>query len=277
MPAEAKDDDPLGRSPGEFLWDDEYGYADFLRQQKAVQPAYNWAALFQQTPAPESGEFFKTEWLKEYRAHELPDRRTMQVYIASDFATKLGGGDYSVHLALGCDPQNDLWVLDMWRRQADTATAVDALLDMVQRWKPLVAVQEKGQLANALGPFLRRQMNEREVWFASETFAARAEKSVRAQSIRGMMAVRGLRVPADASWYHDFRSEVLQFPVAPHDDIADCLGLCGQILDRMSKGSPLPQKTPQKIVSTDPSICSVTLTDLFEACERRHKRSERIS
>ena len=82
-----------------------------------------------------------------------------------------------------------------------------------------------------------------------------------------MMAMRGLRVPADATWYHDFRGEILHFPIAPHDDVADCLRLCGQILDRMRKGSPLPQKTPPK------NIFSITLPELFEANESVTKRA----
>ena len=40
----------------------------------------------------------------------------------------------------------------------------------------------------------------------------------------------------------------------------------------MSKGSPLPHKTQPKILSTDPRTCTVTLTDLFEANERRSKK-----
>jgi hypothetical protein len=54
LPAEAEPNDPLGREVGEMLWgDDDYGYANSLRQQKAEQPACNWSALFQQQPAPE--------------------------------------------------------------------------------------------------------------------------------------------------------------------------------------------------------------------------------
>jgi predicted phage terminase large subunit-like protein len=202
----------------------------------------------------------------------------MHVYVASDFATIAGRGDWTVHIALGCDPEDNLWVLDMWRQQADTATSVDALLDMVRQWKPLVAVQEKGQLANAIGPFLRKRMDERKIWFATELFAARAEKSVRCQAIRGMVAVRALRVPADAPWYHIFRSETLEFPVSAHDDIPDCLGLCGQILNHMHAGSPLPQKKVPKLLSFEHGKTTLTLTDLFEDQERRWKKSsQRIS
>ena len=276
LPAEAEPNDPLGREVGEMLWgDDDYGYANSLRQQKAEQPAYNWSALYQQRPAPETGSYFLDEWLRLYRV--APDRRTLHVYAASDFAVTAAGGDFTVHLIVGVDPADNLWVLDMYRRQADTAQSVDALLDLVRDWRPWVVAQESGQIKSAIGPFLRKRMHERKIWVATETFPTRGDKAVRALSIRGRMAVRGLYVPAGAPWLHDFRSELLAFPVGKHDDICDSLGLVGQIIDRMSKGSPLPHKTQPKILSTDPSTCTVTLTDLFEANERRSKkRSGRI-
>jgi hypothetical protein len=56
LPAEAEDDDPLGRQPGEMLWDDDYGYGKFLRDEKATQLPRSWTALYQQKPTPDSGD-----------------------------------------------------------------------------------------------------------------------------------------------------------------------------------------------------------------------------
>ena len=64
LPAEAEENDPLGRKPGEWLWDDGYGYGEFLRHEKATQLPRNWSALYQQHPTPESGDYFKADWLK---------------------------------------------------------------------------------------------------------------------------------------------------------------------------------------------------------------------
>jgi hypothetical protein len=44
-----------------------YGYADFLRHEKATQLPRNWSALYQQHPAPETGDYFKAEWLRPMR------------------------------------------------------------------------------------------------------------------------------------------------------------------------------------------------------------------
>jgi hypothetical protein len=49
----------------------------------------------------------------------------------------------------------------------------------------------------------------------------------------------------NAPWYPDFRAELLSFPAGRHDDQADALGLVGQLLDLMVKGSkPTPPEKP---------------------------------
>ena len=52
LPAQAEENDALGRSAGEWLWDDSYGYGELLRHEKEQQPSRNWSALYQQHPAP---------------------------------------------------------------------------------------------------------------------------------------------------------------------------------------------------------------------------------
>jgi hypothetical protein len=67
-----------------------------------------------------------------------------------------------------------------------------------------------------------------------EQFVGRGDKAVRAQSIRGRMAMLGLYVRQGAPWFADLRAELLSFPAGKHDDQVDALGLVGQLLDRIS-------------------------------------------
>lgn len=273
LSAVAEGDDELGRPPGTFLWDDQpgtYPYADFLRHQKEVQPPRVWASLFMNRPSPEEGAFFKADWLKTY--HHPPPRENFKTYIAVDFATSEGKGDYTAIVAFGVPPAGDIFVLNVWRRQASPDVSVDALLDMVRDFKPLVVVTEAGGLKNAIGPFLKERMNQRRIYAAVETIPSRHTKEIRAQSIAGRMAVRGLFLPAQASWLADFVSELLAFPAGPNEDMVECCSLLGQLLGQLVPGSEPVKKEPPKVLSTDPALCSVTLTDLFEQADRRNKR-----
>ena len=236
LPAEAEENDPLGRQPGEFLWNDpNYNYAEFLEKQKAIQPARNWSALFQQRPAPESGDYFQVEWLRPY--DRAPVREQLSVYGASDYAVTSDGGDYTVHAVVGVDPEENLYLLDLWRGQTTSDVWVDKWCDLVLKWKPIGWAEENGQIAAGIGPLRDKVSRERRAYCAVRKFPTRGDKAVRAQSIRGQMAMRGLYVPVHAPWFPTLRSELLAFPAGAHDDQVDALGLIGQVLDRMRRGT----------------------------------------
>jgi predicted phage terminase large subunit-like protein len=239
LPAEAEANDPLGREPGQFLWDDEYGYGNFLRHEKKNQTARNWSALYQQRPAPESGDYFKTEWLRPYTT--APDKATLSIYGASDYAVTSNGGDYTVHVVVGLDPEGRMYLLDLWRGQASSDVWIEQWCRLVKEWQPMDWAEEKGQIAAGLGPFIEQEASRRQAYVNREQFPTRGDKAVRAQSIRGRMSIDGLYVPTSESWYADFRAELLSFPAGRHDDQVDAMGLVGQLLDRMTEGR-IPSK-----------------------------------
>lgn len=244
LPAEAEGNDPLGRHPGEWLWSDgNYGYGEQLIELKRTTPARTWSALYQQRPAPEDGDYFKSEWLKPYS--KLPPRDTMRVYGGSDYAVTADGGDYTVHAVVGLDPEGRMYLLDLWRKQSGSDVWIEAFCDLVKQWKPIGWAEEQGQIKAGIGPFLERRQRERQAFVFREAFPTRGDKAVRAQSIRGRMALEGLYVPEYAPWFAAFRSELLSFPAGKHDDQVDAIGLVGQLLDHMIAGSAKP-KPPVK-------------------------------
>lgn len=232
LPMLAGPNDLLGRPVGGRLWPEWFTDSQVIEARSDPQ---KWAALYQQEPSPESGDYFKADWLRAY--DKVPARETMRVYGASDYAVTAGGGDYTVHVVVGLDPDGRMYLLDLWRGQAQGDVWIEAFCDLVHLWKPLGWAEETGQIKSAIGPFLERRMRERKAYVAREQFPTRGDKSIRAQSIRGRMALEGLYVPTLAPWYPDLRSEVLSFPAGKHDDQVDALGLVGQLLDRMIKGT----------------------------------------
>lgn len=222
LPAISKD--------GEALWPDWYDIDQLERIKANTFPRY-WSALYQQNPVPDEGDYFKSDWLRSVDIS--PHKDDLRVYGASDYAVTDRGGDYTVHLVVGVDHDQRMYVLDVWRRQSDSAVWIDAWCDLVKRWKPVEWAEESGQIRASLGPFLERRARERQAWVHRRPFPSRADKAVRAQSIRGRMAMNGLYLPAHASWRADFEAELLRFPAGVHDDQVDALGLIGQLLDHM--------------------------------------------
>jgi predicted phage terminase large subunit-like protein len=150
-----------------------------------------------------------------------------------------------VHVVVGVDPENRMYLLDLWRSQTSSDLWIEAWCDLVRQWKPAFWAEERGQIISGVGPYLQRRAIERQAYTAREQFASRGDKAVRAQSIRGRMAMLGLYVRQGAPWFTDLRAELLSFPAGKHDDQVDALGLIGQLLDQIGAG-----QKPELLVPT---------------------------
>ena len=227
---------------GVALWPEWYPLEELKRRKRNMAPRF-WSALYQQKPVPDEGDYFKAAWLRPVDI--VPPRDQLRVYGASDYAVTDGGGDYTVHIVVGIDHDDRLYVLDLWRGQKDSATWIEAWCDLVRKWQPFEWAEEAGQIKASIGPFRDRRARERRAFVATTAFPSRADKAVRAQSIRGRMAMGGLYLPVAAPWRAEIEAELLRFPAGVHDDICDSLGLVGLLLDRM-QGPVRPEPKPER-------------------------------
>jgi predicted phage terminase large subunit-like protein len=221
------------------LWEAKHNLAqiEILKLSPMV-----FAGQYMQTPIISGGDMFQLEWLREYEKH--PPLETMRVYMGSDYAVTSNGGDYTVHAVVGIDPQGYMWLLDLWRKQASSDVWVEAWCDLVKQYRPSQAAEESGQIKSGIGPFLTKRARERGVSTWRRTFPTRGDKAIRAQSIRGRMAMHGLMVPKNAPWLADLKAELAAFPNGKHDDQVDALGLIGQLLDLVSNGREPEEPKP---------------------------------
>ena len=222
---------PALNDAGEALWPQKYGAPRLHAIRKAVGER-DWSALYQQRPAPESGDYFKREWFRYYTT--LP--RHLRMYGASDYAVTAKGGDYTVHLVAGVDPDDNLYITDVWRSQAESHIWVDAFIDLVAKHKPLKWGEEQGQIIKSLGPFIDKRMRERKVYCHREQMASVADKPTRCRSFQARCSMGKVYFPHDAPWAAELQSELLMFPTGKHDDQVDAIGMIGRMLDTMVGG-----------------------------------------
>ena len=214
---------------GKSYWEFKEPTEDLLKF-KAVQP-YIFNAQYQQEPSPDDGEFFKREMFVYY--DELP--KHVKSYGASDFATKEGEGDYTVHGVIALDEKEDLYLVDWWREQATPDVWIERMLDMANENKTLAWGVEKGVIANSIGPLLNKRMQERKEYPYIVPYPSVSDKPTRARSIQGRMNVRKLYVPKKP-WVSDLISECMKFPMGKHDDQVDVLGMFGRMIDGLQGG-----------------------------------------
>jgi hypothetical protein len=89
-----------------------------------------------------------------------------------------------VHLIVGVDPGDNLYILDLWRKQTTSDVWVEAFLDLADQHKPMGWAEEEGQILKSLAPFIEKRSNERRIYFYREQFVSAADKPARCRSFQ---------------------------------------------------------------------------------------------
>ena len=209
--------DPLGRDPGEALWP-EWMPRERLEQERRSQTPRAWAALYQQRPTVEAGDYLQREWLHLY--DEEP--RGLRCFLASDFAVSAReSADWTVHQVWGVDARSELWLVDQWREHALSDRSVDAALDLAARWRVAAWIGESGVIEAAIGPLIAARMRERGVIVRRELVPTIGDKQARARALQARASQGMVHLPRRAPWIADLMREWLAFPTGSHDDQVD--------------------------------------------------------
>lgn len=253
LPAVARENDPLGRNPGEWLWEGEYGYADRLREKHASYIAANdmrsWSSMYQQDPTPEEGLFIDIGRIQRVKP---PPIMELRMFAASDYATSDGSGDYTVHGIGGLDSEDNLHVLDVWRRQTTTDIWIEQMLAMSKSWKPLEWGEEAGAIIKAVSPQIERRMSQTEGSYVKrEQYPSVRDKPTRARPLQARVAQGKLCIAPDAPWADELMSELARFPAAKYDDQVDMLALLAVVAAK--RGPPKKQVALDELYGGAPS------------------------
>lgn len=235
-------DDPLGRAVGEPLWPEWFKDDHFARFQRNAR---TWSALFQQKPAPDTGDYFKDEWFRYWETKP----KGLRIYGASDYAVtderdSEGEPDFTEHGVIGVDGEGNIFVLDWWSGQTTSDVWIDAKLDLVKKWKPLMWFGESGVIRRATEPSLKRRMRERKLYQVLRWLASINDKPARARGIQGRLSMGMVYLPAESlglEWMPALKSQLLAFPAGKFDDKVDVMGLFGRGLDALQNGE-LPEE-----------------------------------
>lgn len=222
LPGIAKENDPLGRQPGQALWP-EWGFDEaWHARQKAAMGSVAYSAIYDQEPVGLEGNLFKTEWFEE-RWQQLP-KTIENVWTAWDTAIEddEDADEWAgVTLAQGRDGM--LYVLNVRHGRWGITDAIPQIVDVAKRMrsqygdKYRIYVEKK-----ASGSDVIRTMARDNPVLPVVPLEVDSGKVARAMGIAGFCEARRVRFPGrPIKWIDDTLYQLAKFPAVANDDIVD--------------------------------------------------------
>lgn len=237
LPALARENDPLGRAPGEALFPERFSREQLLSIQRGMTPAW-WEALYGQRPTSGENSMFSTSEVQFFE-HEGDGFRVDGVHIPRSDCEVFIVADLNVREKEANDPfvamtcasfdhpvrGRCLIILDVVRLHINTTQHAPTLLRLHRQWNAdwigIEAVAYQASLANDLSS---RGLPVREL--------STEGKDKRVRAIPASIHLRRGRIflLRAAPWVAPLLEEVEQFPKGAHDDQVDTLAYAGREL-----------------------------------------------
>jgi hypothetical protein len=246
--------DPLGRSVGEYLWPEWFDKKHWqIYEPRPGDPnspsERRWAALFQQQPRPDTGNQWERDWVQWYDLGNHP--KYLNYYTSSDFAVTDAEGDMTEHGCAGLDEHGDLWLVDWWYGQNTTDITIDALLKMAKKWSAVLGFAERGLIEKAIAPLFAMRERQLQVYLKMEYLTTAGggghtnAKVAKFQSFRGMGASGKVHIPR-CPWGYRLVDQLAVFPGRSKDDAVDVCANFGRGLEDMIWSREYVPKEPKK-------------------------------
>ncbi|WP_417244396.1 phage terminase large subunit [Celeribacter sp.] len=223
--------DELFRKQGEALHEDRYPIEALTRIKRAVGPR-DWAALYQQNPVADDGDYFKASDFQYYVRETCPAYDTMKFYTAWDLAIgKEEVNDYTVGITVGVDRKDNIYVVDVMRGRWGTLEIIEKMLTMQRVWKSEIVGIERGHIEMTLRPILEKRFREERMFLPLEELKpGKKDKIARARPIQARMQQHRVffRKHCDATMA--LVAEMMRFPNGKNDDQVDTIAWIGQLL-----------------------------------------------
>ena len=222
-----------------ILWEDSWPKEKLKEQRQwhvdqGIPDVYS--REFLNYPIDETTAYFKRDDFLELTDddREALENKKVIYYSAADFAISTNErSDYTVVATVAVDSNGDLLVVDVRRGRWDSAEIIEQLFSVQKRYKPELFIMEQGAIQKAIGPFLNREMQIRQIYLNLYPMVPTKDKVSRARSLQARLRAGGIRFDKERFWYNTLEDEMARFPKDRHDDQVDSLSWIGLALDKI--------------------------------------------
>lgn len=215
IPAEAdRDDDPLGRERGEWLWTEWFG-GTYWEDIKRRQPARTWCSLYQQRPTIDGGNLLRKEWIKYY--DHMPPYNYC-VWSWDTAGSDKDHADYSVGTLWGIRPEG-YYLLYVHREKMLYPELEDKVYKLATETRAdKILIEDKGTGSTLLQ---RLSATRRAPLVAIKPRNISGRKVIDWMAATEQFESGNVFLPRHASFLSAYEGELLNFPAATNDDQVD--------------------------------------------------------
>ena len=207
------------KKPGLALCPQRYDIDDLERIRQVLGPR-EFAALYQQRPAPIGGNMFNADWWQFYESpDELPVMDRVMLSVDCTF-TASDSSDYVVGLIIG-QSSGQFYVLDMARDKLDITGTIAMMLRMQSKHRVDGTIIELAANGHAVYQILSKKVPGLIGYKPGDR-----SKIARVAGIVPVVEAGNVWLPAHQPWLDAFINEFSLFPASKNDDICDSLAQC---------------------------------------------------
>jgi len=235
------------RAPGEALWPEMFSENDLHRVRASIG-AYDWAALYQQTPRAGGG----VEWPAAYTEgrdlffDEWPACSIRTIAVDPSKGRDGRQGDYSAIVLLGRASDGTLYCqADLARRPSEQI--IDDALTHAAKFKPDVFGVESNQFQELLATQMSAKARAMNVALPLVQINNLVSKPIRIRRLGPYLEGRQIRFKANCSGTKLLIDQLKDFPVATHDDGPDALEMAVRCMIELYNGKVSSQQIVRRI------------------------------
>lgn len=234
LPAKAREHDPLGRKPGEWLWT-EWFTPKFWETIWRKKKDRTLNSLYQQVPSSAEGTFFKREWFWRFDPNEVEVRK----YQTGDFAvTEAADADNPDYTEIGVhgaakdkDGETRLYLcIDGWYGQKSVDNWIPQYFRLVKKHRPRREFAEVGVIRRAIEGTLKQQRKQRKARGQVVWLPHIGDKEANAWAL-AEMAEMGFVGIANTEYGDHVLEQLVRFPAGKFDDAVDMAALMARVID----------------------------------------------
>lgn len=217
-------DGVLFRRQGEVLCPERFSLDAMIRRKNATA-AYEWAALYMQTPILKENAKFKEEWFKYYGLEDIKTKDLVWFIFVDPASSKRATADNTVVRAIGKERDTGFWFLgDELAGQWDAGQQVDAIFKMVKQY-PGSRVWIEGVAYQRTLEYWVNEKQRKDNFFFNVDLLERKQVQSKEDRIEGLVPLykNGLIFHRQSGADKDYEMELLEFPQGKHDDRIDAV------------------------------------------------------